>query len=146
MTVETGLMESDTKLASDAAGWLESDGSTNDIVLAVSIHEGIPRFVIKKILYLKGVVFGGIDDPGGNCAILAVLPVLYGKQPKEIQNKKERRDREDRGGAYSEQSTICAYTLAYVGYKNLVILLLEPTISSIDFHHLFRKFHFARTQ
>ena len=76
LTVETGLMESDTNLASDAAGWLESDGNTNDIVLAVSIHEGIPKFVIKKILYLKGDAFGGIDHPGGNCAILAVLSVL----------------------------------------------------------------------
>lgn len=47
-TLERGLTESDSKLACDAAGWLEYEDSTIDVVLTVSIQEDIPKFVIKK--------------------------------------------------------------------------------------------------
>ncbi|KAK2879988.1 hypothetical protein FQN49_000681 [Arthroderma sp. PD_2] len=48
LVVETGLSESGQKLAIDAQGWLEANGSRTEVVITTKIDRHTPRLIIRR--------------------------------------------------------------------------------------------------
>lgn len=48
LVLETGVSESDAQLAMDARGWLESEQTTVQVAVTISVNRSVPRVCLKK--------------------------------------------------------------------------------------------------